>query len=285
MRSRPVFGFSLIELLVTVGLIALLIAIALPAFSSARRAARGAVCSSNMRQIVLAVGMFASDNDDRYPSTMEVSSGMPETIGYWDGLALQRSIEEYLATDAAGVDEDGQPVGRRSVWYDPSDPDRDQAACWGSFTDNGFITGVPRRTAELSRPSDTIFATLRHRNWSAVIGVTPPNPLPTTSPEDPFWSSEYFDMCLDPWSDTTDPADPFHWSKGRAVAPASLGLGGSGPTGTWDEQICGRSPTVAPDGRSRYGKRQYYSFCDGSVRSLEFEETFPNPERNLWSIR
>jgi len=61
-------GFSLIELLVVISIVALLIALLLPALSLARDSARAIKCQSRLRQIGLGLHLYAQDHDGYLPS-------------------------------------------------------------------------------------------------------------------------------------------------------------------------------------------------------------------------
>jgi prepilin-type N-terminal cleavage/methylation domain-containing protein/prepilin-type processing-associated H-X9-DG protein len=59
-------GFTLIELLVVVAIIAILAAILFPVFAQAREKARGATCTSNLKQLGTAVQMYLQDYDGHF---------------------------------------------------------------------------------------------------------------------------------------------------------------------------------------------------------------------------
>src|SRR5205823_5745197 len=73
--QEPPRAFTLVELLVVIGIIALLISILMPALSAAKERANRIKCGSNLRQIGQGLLLYANDNRGIYPRTTANSLG------------------------------------------------------------------------------------------------------------------------------------------------------------------------------------------------------------------
>jgi prepilin-type N-terminal cleavage/methylation domain-containing protein len=80
---RRLRAFTLVELLVVIGIIALLISILLPSLTKARESAKNAKCLSNLHQIAIALQIYANDNKDQVP--VGCSAGTSTQNQWWAG--------------------------------------------------------------------------------------------------------------------------------------------------------------------------------------------------------
>src|SRR5262245_19244357 len=81
--KRTVRAFTLVELLVVIGIIAVLISILLPTISRARQQAASTQCQSNMRQCGLVFFMYANENKGFLPPCTVNSVAKIPNSGAW----------------------------------------------------------------------------------------------------------------------------------------------------------------------------------------------------------
>src|SRR6266566_7457778 len=70
-RKNAQAGFTLVELLVAIAIIAILIAILLPVLGSVRERANRIKCAGNLRQLGTALYIYAADNKNNFPRTVQ----------------------------------------------------------------------------------------------------------------------------------------------------------------------------------------------------------------------
>jgi prepilin-type N-terminal cleavage/methylation domain-containing protein len=241
-------GFTLIELLVVIAIIAILAAILFPVFAQARAAARKTGCLSNMRQIGIAIEMYASDHDQRYPQAKRTeaqpaladASGDIEEPDYGSIFAI---ILPY--TGHAGASAEDQ-LFRQKLYACPADPAPYDPLCRTKYNPEGppvisymvnayFVWGLSE--ADVRQPAQTIYIAERR---SEAAG----NP-----PEPPFCDDIYHPWFYPP-------------------------INSRAPENEMDE-VTGAIAAVRHQGGSNY------IFADDHAGWRRFSQTFSPPAINL----
>jgi prepilin-type N-terminal cleavage/methylation domain-containing protein/prepilin-type processing-associated H-X9-DG protein len=148
-RSGSSKGFTLVELLVVIGIIALLISILLPALSKAREGSRDIKCKSNMSQLYKACVMFSEQNNKRWPRGAKIS----EFINHPAANQMEQTTAWLMDGDGTGAGSAGfasyekgciwnyigPPGGdaRKAIIMCPSDDGSDPMTLSGTIVNNG----------------------------------------------------------------------------------------------------------------------------------------------------
>jgi prepilin-type N-terminal cleavage/methylation domain-containing protein/prepilin-type processing-associated H-X9-DG protein len=83
MKRTTRAGFTLVELLVVIGIIALLISILLPSLNRARETANRVKCASNLKQVGQAILLYSNENRNAYPRSRYSGSAAATVIPTW----------------------------------------------------------------------------------------------------------------------------------------------------------------------------------------------------------
>ena len=142
-------AFTLVELLVVLGVIGVLVALLLPAIQACGAAARRAQCQSQMRQIGLAVLQFYDVNGGKFFLHHPFEADVASNTGDMDSFA-EIYWEDKLAPFVEKSEWDEQRskqgiiLGSEAIYRCPRDPSRQQP-----FVNNGQVDGVENRTSYL----------------------------------------------------------------------------------------------------------------------------------------
>lgn len=171
MKKRK--GFTLVELLVVIGIIAMLISILLPALNKAREAASQIKCLSNLRTIGMAVLMYNNENRGRFPAP---------------GIALSSQIPVYAADDWI-------------YWESGRDPNQSALATYlgsgGQFNRN--ILRCPSDTDFNAHISNVSYTYSYSVNWMIFEPRSYANPAGHFIPTPPYAGSyEMYPSSTDP---------------------------------------------------------------------------------------
>jgi prepilin-type N-terminal cleavage/methylation domain-containing protein/prepilin-type processing-associated H-X9-DG protein len=104
LKSRRTKAFTLVELLVVIGIIAILIAILLPSLQKAKEQANIVKCASNLRQIAMGILMYAGDNKGKLiPSAVGPGDTIYPNGWFWSNqLVTQKYVPGPQGLDAKG---------------------------------------------------------------------------------------------------------------------------------------------------------------------------------------
>ncbi len=125
-------GFTLLEILVVISIIAILASMLLPAIGAVREAARTTNCLSNVRQIGMATVAYATDNESQLPYRPED----PSQSIYIPCLGHDGAPLEYFIAEALGSARTGWfTSSKNKVFNCPSSPYKKIISIWGGTKD------------------------------------------------------------------------------------------------------------------------------------------------------
>ena len=156
-NSRP--GFSLIELLVVVAIVAILAGLLLPALSQGRRQARRSQCINNQRQLLLTWHLYNGDNRE-----LAVANGHGQA---GSSIALSSAINEISSAKfwVPGDDHFYYPAYTNAQWL--TDP---RNAMFAPYLRSAAVYKCPEDKSSIKVPGAGKFPHVRSYSMNAYVG-------------------------------------------------------------------------------------------------------------------
>ncbi|MES2465045.1 MAG: DUF1559 domain-containing protein [Armatimonadota bacterium] len=269
---RAFAAFTLIELLVVIAIIAILAAILFPVFAQAREKARQSSCSSNLKQIGLAIMQYTQDHDEMYPP-----AAYDSFQGGWPGMISPycKSIDIFRCPTSSGSAKSGSIASWRGAYIDYAANGHIQSLQSANWTNRmvgpigmmqawmvtGWGTTYTNGESEMNRPAETILVAEKHADEIEKL------------PDMSTW--------LVPQTPTSGGGDGNVF--GGSFFGSSPGLIPDGSTA--------RADVAFPKGKvgavtAKHNGMANFVFCDGHVKAMKPIATNPNgvhDAANMWN--
>ncbi|MGD8453126.1 MAG: prepilin-type N-terminal cleavage/methylation domain-containing protein [Phycisphaerae bacterium] len=185
-RHHPPGGFTLVELLVVVAVIALLLAILMPSLRNARWQAKRIACATQLSQLSIAHHLYGNDNGTLVPKGLSASggapwwnwtredSGMPTAPNFVNYVANYKTIgsaflfcpcdDHPYPAEKMGVPDDDPHWGAETSyslngWHKRAEPGSDKYILWGP---------AGHALSRIENPGDTMLMAETWR-WAAIM--------------------------------------------------------------------------------------------------------------------
>lgn len=239
-------AFTLVELLVVIGIIAVLVGILLPVLNGAREASKQTACASNIRQIVNASIMYWNDNRGYWPAA-----------AYGDVVFAKSNLHRWFGTRAV----DGQPWNftgsplypylktdriKSCPSFDPTMTDTDKSGFevnGGGYGYNQVYLGsaiaadesawnytvpathAPAKQNMIKRTSEKIaFADVAFANPGLIEYAFVEPPVTSWGASTPSMHFRHRDKASIAWADGHVTAEPFGWTLSKSDPANYLGV-------------------------------------------------------------